>query len=341
VIVVSFDLANNRYNETRAGIFERELHDRIAAMPGVAGVARTAVLPGIDGYLTSVTMPGKTDRAETIWANIVSSDYFQTLGIPFLKGRVFTQTEAETGGAIPAVISSAMARRFWPNVDPIGAEFLSQKTSYRIFGIVPDAQNSHFGQIDGPFFYAASGSNSALGARILVRTSGDNSATTAAIPQLAAQIDTNVRTSTKTFEQALKAQLAPSRTIALLVAILGLLAMVLAVVGISGMVAYDASQRTREIGVRTALGALPRDIIALLLRQGVKLALIGLAVGIALAAGASQLLSAASLLFGVSSLDPATYLTTAIILAGVTMLACYIPARRATRIDPMAALRNR
>jgi putative ABC transport system permease protein len=174
-----------------------------------------------------------------------------------------------------------------------------------------------------------------------VRTSGDTSATTAAIPQLAAQIDSNVRTSTKTFEQALKAQLAPSRTIALLVAILGLLAMVLAVVGISGMVAYDASQRTREIGVRTALGALPRDIIALLLRQGVKLALIGLAVGIALAAGASQLLSAASLLFGVSSLDPATYLTTAIILAGVTMLACYIPARRATRIDPMAALRNR
>jgi predicted permease len=340
VIVVSFDLANNRYNETRAGIFDREVHDRVAALPGVASVARSAVLPGIDGYLTSVTMPGTPGGAETVWTNIVSSDYFQTLGIPFLKGRVFTQNEAETGRTVPAVISAAMARRFWPGTDPIGKEFVSQKTVYHVFGIVPDAQNSHFGQIDGPFFYAAGGSNSALGARILVRTNGDASALVKAIPQLAAQIDPNVRTSTRTFEQALNAQLAPSRTIALLVAILGLLAMVLAIVGISGTVAYDASKRTREIGVRTALGAQPQDIITMLLRNGVKLALIGLAAGMTLATGASQLLSAASLLYGVSSLDPLTYLTTAMVLAGITMLACYVPARRATRVDPMTALRN-
>jgi predicted permease len=340
VIVVSFDLANNQYIETRAGIFERDLHDRIAALPGVAGVARSAVLPCVDGYMTGVTMPGKIGGAESVWANIVSSDYFHTLGIPLLKGREFTQKEAEGGGVIPAVISSAMARRFWPGADPIGSEFLSQKMTYRVYGIVPDIQNSHFGQTDGPFFYGARGSNSALGAKIFVRTEGDSSAVAAAIPQLAAQIDPNVKATTKTFESALHALLAPSRTLALLVSILGLLAMTLAVVGISGMVAFDASQRTREIGVRTALGAQPRDIITMLLRHGVKLALVGLAAGMTLAAGASQLLSAASLLFGVSSLDPLTYLTTAIVLAGITMLACYIPARRATRVDPMTALRN-
>jgi ABC-type antimicrobial peptide transport system permease subunit len=285
-------------------------------------------------------MPGKIGGAESVWANIVSSDYFHTLGIPLLKGREFTQKEAEGGGVIPAVISSAMARRFWPGADPIGSEFLSQKMTYRVYGIVPDIQNSHFGQTDGPFFYGARGSNSALGAKIFVRTEGDSSAVAAAIPQLAAQIDPNVKATTKTFESALHALLAPSRTLALLVSILGLLAMTLAVVGISGMVAFDASQRTREIGVRTALGAQPRDIITMLLRHGVKLALVGLAAGMTLAAGASQLLSAASLLFGVSSLDPLTYLTTAIVLAGITMLACYIPARRATRVDPMTALRN-
>ena len=340
VIVVSLDLTNNRYNEIRAGIFERDLHDRLAALPGVAGVARSAVLPGVDGYLTGVTIPGKTANPEAIWANIVSSDYFQTLGIPLLEGRAFTEKEAETSGVIPAVISEAMARRFWPGSDPLGKEFHSQKMTYRVFGIAPDVQNSHFGQTDGPFFYGASGSNGALGARIFVRMNGDTAAVATAIPHLAAQIDPNVRASTKTFEQTLESVLAPSKTLALLVAILGLLAMILAVVGIAGMVAYDASQRTREIGIRTALGAQPRDIMTLLLSHGAKLALIGLAVGMALAAGASRLLSAASLLFGVSSLDPATYLTTALVLASVIVVACYIPARRATRVDPMTALRN-
>ena len=340
IIVVTLDLANNQYNEIRAGIFERDLHDRIASLPGVAGVARSAVLPGVESYLTSVTIPDKSSPGETISANIVSSDYFQTLGIPLLQGRAFSPQEAETRGVVPAVISAAMARRFWSGTDPVGKEFLSQKTIYRIFGIVPDVQNSHFGQTDGPFFYAASGADGALGAKLLVRTNGDDSAIATAIPQLATRIDPTVRATTKTFEQALQPILAPSRTIALLVAILGVLAMILAIVGISGMVAYNASQRIREIGIRAALGARPQDIIAMLVGHGVKFMLIGLAVGMALAAAASPLLSRAALLFGVSPLDPVTYLTTTFVLAGVTLLACYIPARRATRVDPMTALRN-
>ena len=341
VIVASLDLANNGYNETRASAFERDLHDRLAAVPGVVGVARSAVMPCVTGYLVGVTIPGSKagDGSQLVWGNIVSPDYFQTMGIRLLRGRVFTEREAETSGVVPAVISATMARGFWPGADPLGKRFIAPKTIYQVVGVAPDVQNSHLGQTDGPFFYGASGPHSALDAKLFVRTSGDTSAVAAAVPQLVRQLDPNVRASTETFEQALENILAPPRTAALLVAILGLLAMILAGVGVSGMVAYAASQRTHEIGIRMALGAHPRDIMAMLLRQAAKLSAIGLAIGLALGAGASQWLYAASLLFGVCPLDPATYLTTAIVLASVTMLACYLPARQAMRVDPMGALR--
>jgi predicted permease len=342
VTVVSLDLANQGYDETRADAFERELHDRLAAAPGVAGVARSAAIPWVTSYMTGVTIPGSNPdgSSQTVWGNIVSADYFQTMGIHLLRGRTFTEQEAQTRGAVPAIISAAMARRFWGDTDPVGKEFLSSRTSFQVLGIAPDVQNSHLGRTDGPFFYGADAPGSALDAKIFVRTSGDASVVQAAVPQLTRQIDANVIASTETLEQALEKTLAPSRTLALLVTVLGILAMVLAVVGVWGIVAYAASQRTHEIGIRKALGAHPRDILTLLLHEGAKLAAIGLAVGLALGAAASQLLFAAGLLFGLSALDPTTYLATAIAFVSVTLVACYLPARRAMQVDPMVALRH-
>jgi macrolide transport system ATP-binding/permease protein len=342
VILVSLDLANKGYDETRADAFERELHDRLAAVPGVAGVARSAVIPCVTSYMTAVMIPGSRGDAGTqpVLGNIVSGDYFQTMGIRLLRGRTFTEQEAQAGGAAPAIISGAMARRFWGNRDPLGKEFLAGKTVFQVLGIAPDVQNSHLGQADGPFFYGASGPDSALDAKIFVHATGDTSVIQAAIPQLARQLDANVIASTETFEQALEKTLTPSRTLAVMVAVLGILAMVLAVVGVWGIVAHAASQRTREIGIRKAVGAHPRDILTLLLGQGVKLAAIGVAVGLSLGAGASQLISASGLLFGLSPFDPTTYLTTAIVFVSVTLFACYLPARRAMRVDPMVALRH-
>jgi macrolide transport system ATP-binding/permease protein len=342
VILVSLDLANKGYDETRADAFERELQDRLAAVPGVAGVARSTVIPCVTSYMTAVTIPGNREDGGTqpVLGDIVSSDYFQTIGIRLLRGRTFAEQEAQAGGAVPAIISSAMARRFWGNDDPLGKEFLAGRTVFQVLGIAPDVQNSHLGQADGPFFYGASGPDSALDAKVFVHATGDTSVIEAAIPQLARQLDANVIASTETFEQALEKTLTPSRTLAVMVAVLGVLAMVLAVVGVWGIVAYAASQRTREIGIRKAVGAHPRDILTLLLGQGAKLAAIGVAVGLSLGAAASQLIFAAGLLFGLSAFDPTTYLTTAVVFVSVTLFACYLPARRAMRVDPMVALRH-
>ncbi|HLX00359.1 MAG TPA: ABC transporter permease [Candidatus Acidoferrales bacterium] len=341
VIVVSLDLANQGYNEARAAAFQRELRDRLAAIPGVVGVARSAVIPCVTGYMTVVTLPGgiTDDSSQSVWGNIVSADYFQTMGIHLLRGRMFTEQEAQSPGATPAIISAAMARRFWGNADPLGKEFLAGKTPYQIFGIAPDVQNSHLGQTDGPFFYGASAPDIALDSKIFLRTTGDASEVGAAIRRLTHQLDATVMPSTESYEQMLKKILEPSRSIASLVAILGILAMVMAVVGVWGMVAYAASQRTHEIGIRKALGAQSRDILSLLLGNGARLSAMGLALGLALGAGVSRLLSAAGLLFGLSAFDPMTYLTIAAALAGVTLLACYLPARRAMRVDPLIALR--
>jgi putative ABC transport system permease protein len=341
VILVSLDLANKGYDEARAAAFERALRDRLATVPGVTGVARSGVVPCVASNVTSVTIPGsKADSSSLpVWENIVSANYFQTMGIPLLRGRTFTEQEAQAPGAVPAIISAAMARRFWGETDPVGKEFLSGTKTFQVLGIVPDVQNVHLGQTDGPFFYGASAPDGALDAKILVHTTGDSSVLEAEVPQLARQLDANVMALTETFDHALEKILMPSRTLALLVAVLGILAMILAVVGVCGIVAYAASQRTHEIGIRKALGAHPRDILTLLLRQEVKLAAVGLAIGLVVGAGAAQLLFAAGLLFGLSALDPTTYLVTAIAFISVTMLACYFPARRAMVVDPMVALR--
>ncbi len=342
VIVVSLDLANNGYNAARAAALQRTLRERLASLPGVAGVAQSSVLPCVTTYMAGVTIPGSqpNDSEQTVWGNMVSSSYFQTMGIPLVRGREFTEQEAQGGGAVPAVISAAMARRYWPGTDALGKRFLASKASYLVVGIVPDAQNVHLGQTDGPFFYGAAGPENALDAGIFVRTSGDSSAVAAEIPRLVQESDRNLIVKTTTLEQALEGTLAPPRTAAFLFSTLGLLAMILAVVGVSGMVAYAASQRTHEIGIRMALGAHPGEIARMLLRQSARLSAMGIAAGLALGAGAAQVISAASFLFGVSSLDPATFGGVAALLAVVELAASYFPARRAARMDPLAALRH-
>jgi len=237
------------------------------------------------------------------------------------------------------MVSTAMVRTLWSDTDPLGREFspmggffelLESLSTFRIFILVKQTAR---------FFYGASTTNNALDAQIFARVTGDASAIVRASPQLARQLNPNVMPSMDTLEQALERTLAPSRTVGLLTTVLGILAMVLAVVGIWGIVAYAASQRAHEIGIRKARGARPGNIMTLLLSQGTRLAAIGLAIGIALGAGVAQVLSATGLLFGLSALDPATYLTIALVFVNVTLIACYLPARQALCLDPMVALR--
>jgi predicted permease len=344
VFVMSFDLQQKGYDGPRASLFGRQMRDRLAALPGVAGVTSSVVLPCVTGDLSGVTVPGsKAEPGSTlVLANIVSPDYFKTMEIPILQGHAFTEQETETSGPAPAVISRAMARRFWPGEDPIGKQFSASKDQrYRVVGIAPDLENLHLGEVDGPFYYGAMNSrnNGAAEAKIFVRTTG-RSELLSAVPEIVRQLDPNVMVTTESYEQILGKQLKPARTGALLVGILGVLAMILAIVGVMGVVSYAASQRVREIGIRRALGAQTRDIIMLLVRQSARVVAIGLVIGIALAAGSAVLLSAADLLFGLSPLDPLAFFGTSILLVAVAFFSILIPAWRPARVDPMIALRS-
>jgi predicted permease len=344
VFVVSFDLGQKGYDGRRASTFERELHDRLAALPGVSGVTTSVVLPDVTGYISGIKIPGRNTESEytQVLANFVSPDYFETMGIPILRGHAFTEQEAESPGPAPAVISSAMARRFWGEEDPLGKDFIAAKNQpYEVVGIAPDVQNLHLGQLDGPFYYGARDASysGALDAKILLRIAGDSTGVLSAIPGIAHQFDPSVMVTTESFEQILSKQLSPAQTGTVLVSILGILAMVLAIVGVVGVVSYAASQRHREIGIRIALGALPRDLLALLLGQGAKLVVIGLGIGLVLGAGAAILLSAADLLFGISPLDPWAFGGTTFVLGVVAFVSVLLPVRRAMRVDPMVALR--
>ncbi|HEY1526521.1 MAG TPA: ABC transporter permease [Candidatus Angelobacter sp.] len=344
VFVMSFDLQQKGYDGPRASHFEHQMRDRLASLPGVAGVTSSVVLPCVTGDLSGVTIPGsKAGPGSTlVLANIVSADYFKTMEIPILQGHAFTEQEIETNGPAPAVISRAMARRFWLGEDPIGKQFSASKDQrYRVVGIAPDLENLHLGEVDGPFYYGAMNArnNGAAEAKIFVRTSG-SSELLSAVPEIVRQLDPNVMVITESYEQILGKQLTPARTGALLVGILGVLAMLLAIVGVMGVVSYAASQRVREIGIRRALGAQTRDVITLLVRQNARVVAIGLVIGLALAAGSAVLLSAADLLFGVSPLDPLAFLGTTILLAAVAFFSMLIPAWRPARVDPMIALRR-
>ena len=341
VYVLSFDLSKHGYNGKRALEFAQDLGQRLEAFSGVEGIASSTVLPGVSADLTEVTVPGTEGSGEQVLANYVSPDYFKTMEIPILRGRPFSKEGSHPKDLSPAVISAAMAHRYWPNQDPLGKKFLAgQNGGYEVIGIVPNVSTLHLGQQDGPLFYGQlDDASGAVDARIFLRANGSAQAAISAIPALVSQIDPTVRVDTESYRQILSEQLLPARRGAVLVSSLGLLALVLAVVGVTGVVSLATSQRVREIGIRIAFGARRRDVLALLLGHGLRLTAVGLAAGLGVTVGAAFLLDSNGLLFGVSPVDPAILCGTASLLFFAALTSMLVPALRAIRIDPVAALR--
>jgi predicted permease len=341
VYVLSFDLSERGYNGTRALEFARELRERLGDFAGTDGVASSSVLPGVSADLTGVSIPGPDHPGEEVLANYVSPEYFRTMEIPILRGHAFTGEELHADGLSPALVSTAMAQRFWPAENPIGKEFLAgQNRRYQVVGIVPNVSTLHLGQKDGPLFYGLiAETGAAADTKMFLRANGDASSAVSAIPALVRQIDPNVTVTTEPYRQILSEQLLPARRGAILVSAFGLLALVLAVVGVTGVVSLATSQRVREICIRIAFGARRHDVVVLLLGHGVKLVVVGLGAGLGLAAGFAALLAGNGLLFGVSPIDPAVFLGTASLLFCSAVSSMLFPALRAIRVDPVVALR--
>jgi hypothetical protein len=279
--------------------------------------------------------------------NLVSADYFHTLGLRITRGRNFT-TQEEQANARVLLISESTARRFWPNENPLGKfvgigataqpnESAPNFPQYEIIGLTNDTRQGLIWRPDETFVYVPLPAQR-HGENLLVSAEGDARAVMTAARQEATTLDPKLYVIPRLVEDSLSLQMMPFQSVALLAGVLGALALLLASVGLYGVMSFVVSQRTREIGIRMALGAGARDVIALFLRQGGKLIAIGVAIGLVGGAAISALLAVA--LTDISQFDPLAFGVVAAFLTIVALSACYIPAQRATRIDPCAALRH-
>jgi predicted permease len=346
LFMFNFDLGALHHDEGRGQQFFRAAIERAQATPGVESVTIADAPPFIGGFARTVFPEGQDEasgyRGTLTQLNDIAPSYFQTLRIPLISGREFTDADRATTHPV-AIASEAMAKHFWPN-DPtekvVGKRFhfFGDPTLREIVGVVRNTVVNNIGEEPQPLAYLPLMQNYSPAATLLVRTSGRPEALISAVRAQVQSLDTNLAlTNVQTIEELMGQGLWAPRMGAALLAVFGGLALVLAVIGVYGVLSYSVNQQTREIGIRMAMGAQTGRVLGLVVGQGMRLAVAGLILGLIVAFAAMRLLS--SLLFGVSAHDPLTFGGVALILALAAVLACYIPARRATKVDPIIALR--
>jgi putative ABC transport system permease protein len=351
--VLSFRLSlpDAKYPEPQQVMtFYQQLVSRLQTLPGVKSVAYTTALPfsgqrggvgfSIEGEPTTSDRPFPYDTDY----RTISAGYFQTMGIPQLSGRDFN--ERDTLDSTPVVIiNEVLAKKYFPNQNPIGKRINPSFSSgergilmREIIGIVGNVKHNNLNEELTPVVYVAHAQNTRSTLTLAVRTTNDPTSAIAAIRSEVQALDKNLPIySIKTLEQYISSSVAQPRFNSLLLGIFAAVALLLTIVGLYGVMSYSVTQRTHELGIRMALGAQPRDVLKLILKQGMGLTLIGITLGLAGAFALTRL--AESLLFGVSATDPLTFVAVSALLLGVALVACFVPARRATKTDPMIALR--
>ena len=335
--VLSMDLTTQGYDEARATTFYSQLSERLKALPAIKSVSLAAVPPFSGARETTIDIEGGGSSLG-VGENVVSAEYFQTLGIPLRRGRQFTEDDARSGES-PAVISHAMANRFWPGADPVGRRFKDTGgTWHQIIGVVADISSRQVGKLDGPLFYTPASPAKLTGLTFVLRTNENLPASVSAVRDVARSLDKDVFVTAEPLEENVRRMLEPARTGAWFSGTVSLLALLIAATGIYGVVSYHVVERTSEIGIRMALGAQRRNVLLLIVRDGMKLVAIGIAIGLAAAIALSKV--ASSLLFGILPTDLLTFVLVSLGALFVALLACYLPARRATKVDPLIALRT-
>jgi predicted permease len=348
--VVNFFMDPNEigYNEAQGREFYKNLLARVRALPGVISASTGNSTPmGYYNNGDTVTVEGyvlpKGEPTPVSFYNVVSTDYFKTLRIPVLQGRAFTEADDQNALYV-GIINEAMAKKFWPNQDPIGRHFTIGAEPTHPITVVAVAKDSRYQGVTGtinPYFYLPFAQHYVINslAALQVRTAAAPESMIPTVERVIESLAPELPVfDVKTMSEALNTLngLLIYQIGALLAAALGVLGLILALVGVYGVISYAASQKTHEIGIRMALGAQPTQILKMIFRQGLVIVAIGLVIGLAAALAAAKVVGN---FLTVSATDPLTYVTVSAVLTIVALLACYIPARRAMRIDPMEALR--
>ena len=349
LVTFDFSLSGGAYAEDSQRIsLVRQLRDRVQAKPGIGSVATVYGLP-FGTMLNAVVgaiidgRPESESRARARAAlRVVSSDYFRTMGVPLLAGRAFSD-ELDTLNSAPAlIINETFARKYFPGEDPVGRRmqlFTLSSNCYEIVGVIKDVKLTGLDAPATPEVYQSDLQSGVWMFSLVVRSTLPLREIEKMVRAEAAALDKELPTfNVRTMEQAISTSVAPRRFIMMLIGLFAALALMLTAVGIYGVVSFAVSQQTREIGIRIALGAPRRTVLGHVLRQGTVVALVGIAIGLAGSIGLTRLI--ANQLFGVSATDPTTFVIVATLLMLVTLTACYLPARRATKVDPMEALRH-
>jgi putative ABC transport system permease protein len=338
-------LPGSRYPDAAAQVrFFRLVHDRTGAAPGVQSAAVATTLPmsgsnlGAGFTVDDHPLANPADRP-TAAGFAVSPDYFVTMGIQLVRGRAFTARDDEKAPPV-AIINETMAQRFWPNEDALGRRLTSYGgVSREVVGIVRDVKNRDLAENAGPQLYTPFVQTPWPFLAVVARTAGDPVGLSATLRQAIASVDPDLAAGdVRTIDDYLAQSVATPRFNATLIAGFAILALFLAGCGLYGVMSYAVVQRSREIGIRMALGAQPGDVRGMVVSQAMRMGVAGLAIGLAGALAASRLLG--TLLFDVSPSDPGTFVVVCTLLLGVVLVAAYLPARRATRVDPMVALRS-
>ena len=342
VVTAGIRPGSQGYDDAGGRRLADDLLARVKEMPGVESAALT-VFPPMGGWIwnTTVTTPERAARdADEMIADIyiVAPDYFTTLRIPLLAGRDFNSGDVE-GSPEVAIVNQALADTLWPGENPLGKRLDLDGTLIEVVGVTSTGKYHDMRDQDLPVFYQPLAQNAAERYTVLARTSGDPAPLLSGIRSTLAQLDPDLALeNAMPFDDLIVSTLVPQRLAATLIGSFGLIGLLLASIGLYGVLAYHVGQRTREIGIRIALGARARAVISMIMRHGARLAFIGVSIGIVAAVGLTRFVQA--MLVGVSATDGATFGMVVLLLLAVALLASWVPARRATRVNPTIALRS-